>query len=154
MQAGNVNSIAALYNAQTKQVLNPLKMRKAPQGAAANPVIRQRSVAQQAKHKQHFADTLRRNNDSDSALANEQSMQSMHSMPHGQSMHSGQNMSRDALQQQPQDHAEHAGAYYRAQLEPYGSALASSKSEPHGWSQLSTSEFQCSGFSLLQGISK
>lgn len=115
MQVGKINSIAALHDAQSKQVLNPLKMRKAPQGDAANPVIRQRSVAQQAKHKQRFADTLRGDSDAEPAtLANEQSM------------------SLSAPQQQPEDQAEHIGAHYHAQLTPYGSALTSSKSEPHG----------------------
>lgn len=133
MQAGKVNSIAALHDAHSKQLLNPLKMRKAPQGAAANPVIRQRSVAQQAKHKQHFADTLRRNNEAEAAvLANEQSvlsMQSAQSMPAGPSTYS---MSPDFQQQQAQDGAGQFGAHHRAQLEPYGGTLASSKSEPHG----------------------
>ena len=130
MQAGKVNSIAALHDAHSKQLLNPLKMRKAPQGAAANPVIRQRSVAQQAKHKQHFADTLRRNSEAEAAtLANEQGMQSPQSMPAGQSAHG---MSPDFQQQQARDGAGQFGAYHRAQLEPYGGTLASSKSEPHG----------------------
>ena len=145
MQAGKVNSIAALHDAHSKQVLNPLKMRKTPQGDAANPVVRQRSVAQQAKHKQRFADTLRRSSDPEAAaladiqgtpsMQNGHSMQSAHSMPAGHSMLSMQSMSPDFQQRQAQDGAQQAGAYHRAQLEPYGNTLASSKSEPHGQPQ-------------------
>lgn len=125
MQAGKVNSIAALHDARSKQVLNPLKMRKAPQGAAANPVIRQRSVAQQAHHKQHFADTLRRNSDWEAIpAADEQTMRDTQS--------AGTPDSQQQLQQQPDDGPAQAAAFYRGQLEAHANPLASSKSEPHG----------------------
>ena len=127
MQAGKVNSIAALHDARSKQVLNPLKMRKAPQGNAANPVIRQRSVAQQAHHKQHFADTLRHNSDWEAMPAADQP--SMHS---GQSVGTPDSQQQQHQQQQAQDGAGLVAAHYREHLEPHGHKLASSKSEPHG----------------------
>ena len=57
-QVGGINSVGALHDARSKQVpLNPLRARKTSVGQAANPVIRQQSVAQQAQAKQtrHFA---------------------------------------------------------------------------------------------------
>lgn len=52
-----MNSVGALLDAHSKQVpLNPLRARKAAVGQAANPIIRQQSVVQQAQAKQtrHF----------------------------------------------------------------------------------------------------
>ena len=123
-----MNSIAALHDARSKQILNPLKIRKAPQGSAANPVIRQRSVAQQAHHKQHFADTLRRNSDWEAIpAAGEQDLRDTQS--------AGTPDSQQQLQQQPQEGSAQAAAHYRGQLEPHANLLASSKSEPHGTPQ-------------------
>ena len=56
-QVGGINSVGALHDARNKQVpLNPLRARKGSVGQAANPVIRQHSMAQQAQAKQarHF----------------------------------------------------------------------------------------------------
>ena len=60
-QVGEINSVGALHDARSKQVpSNPLRARKTSVGQAANPVIRQQSVAQQAQAKQtrHFAGGL------------------------------------------------------------------------------------------------
>lgn len=46
LQAGKVNSVAAMHDARSKQVpLNPLRARKGGTGVSANPVIRQQSIA-------------------------------------------------------------------------------------------------------------
>ena len=58
MQAGGINSVGALHDARSKQVpLNPLRTRKSAVGQAANPVIRQHSIAHQtqAKRSRQFA---------------------------------------------------------------------------------------------------
>ncbi|KAL3148466.1 hypothetical protein ABBQ38_013911 [Trebouxia sp. C0009 RCD-2024] len=110
-QVGGINSVGALHDARNKQVpLNPLRARKTAVGQAANPIIRQQSVAQQAQAKQtrHFQDTLRKH-PQQTAGVGEGSPQ----LPSG-------------------DPQQEAFSSNRALADVYGDSLMSSKSEPHG----------------------